>query len=132
MKRPDDIDVVNLAQFGTRENGRSTSTSTCPSSGRTDPCSTTDPAARSTRWPTTASGATRTCPGGWGFPGGRKTGIREDPGAKLRDLMGCLTRTSSRPVWAATRMPVALSSPSPSRQHRRTGGRPRPPLFNDR
>ena len=41
MKRPDDIDVVNLAQFGTRENGRSTSTSTCPSSGRTDPCSTT-------------------------------------------------------------------------------------------
>ena len=95
MKRPDDIDVVNLAQFGTRENGRSTSTSTCPSSGRTDPCSTTDPAARSTRWPTTASGATRTCPGGWGFPeAGRPGSVR--PGGEAPRLDG-LSHANEQP-----------------------------------
>ena len=48
------------------------STSTTRSSERTGRYWTTDPAARSTRWPTTASGATRTCPGGWGSRGDQR------------------------------------------------------------
>ena len=80
MKRPDDIDGVNLAQF---ENARKRTLDQHLDLSfiRTyRPLLDDDPAAPSTRWPTTASGVTRTCPGGWGFPGGRKTGIRETRG----------------------------------------------------
>ena len=80
----------------------------------------------SSRWPTTASGATKTCPCGWGFPGGRKTGIRETRGRSSATLMGCLTRTSAarsgrrpRCRWRCRRhlRPGSTGAPAGARGH---------------